>query len=244
MSSTGGRVLAGEDSEDDDEGIYHLMSVIFTWLKLVHDAFASECSLNFPLQKTQYISNKSHQEGAIKAAESSDAGFEIAEAVDEKTNFNHDPLNRDDMKCPSQLLDDEQLSKLNIDGLSTMKVTTANKIKQSLNVTIRRISDLVENQEVLYILNLKMLICNGLECLQKLLKCLSINEDALYDGEKLKFLSNIMEQIPLYVQKIDKIQSIMSEVSVSSERLKKKTENLRIEAQSCMIILIVLFVLI
>lgn len=55
----------------------------------------------------------------------------------------------------------------------------------------------------------------------------------LLENECIEKIECTMTKSTAYAQKIDRIAAYMTEISIAIERMKKKADDLRVDAQSC-----------
>ncbi|DBA00567.1 TPA: hypothetical protein N0F65_007696 [Lagenidium giganteum] len=100
-----------------------------------------------------------------------------------------------------------------MDGVGVMSEALVRKLQPSLDATIRRISELTDNQE-------------------RLLQQLAAQHREMGRNPKLEDIDVTMRKLPLYVRKVQDIKGAMSDITTSIEKMKKRAEYLRVEAQS------------
>lgn len=61
---------------------------------------------------------------------------------------------------------------------------------------------------------------------------MSTQNASICANEQIKNVAVVMDKLPHYIRKIQDIKSAMNEISTSVEKMKKRAENLRVDAQS------------
>lgn len=65
-----------------------------------------------------------------------------------------------------------------------------------------------------------------------MLHLLSTQNASICANERIKNVAVVMDKLPHYIRKIQDIRAAMSEMSASTEKMKKRAESLRVDAQS------------
>ncbi|GAB9464487.1 hypothetical protein Gpo141_00001916 [Globisporangium polare] len=99
------------------------------------------------------------------------------------------------------------------DGIQLMGDSIVSRLQPSLDDSIHRIAELTESQE-------------------HLLHLLSTQNASICANEQVKNVAVVMDKLPHYIRKIQDIRAAMTEISASVEKMKKRAENLRVDAQS------------
>ncbi|CCI45958.1 unnamed protein product [Albugo candida] len=94
-----------------------------------------------------------------------------------------------------------------LDGLCMIQKAMMQKIRPSMETAIERIQELMENQK-------------------------AARNVELLENECMEKIESTMTKSTAYAQKIDRIAANMMEISIAIERMKKKADDLRIDAQS------------
>ncbi|CAI5737628.1 unnamed protein product [Peronospora destructor] len=214
----GGRVLAGEDSEEDDEDEEE-MSFQF-------NGFGSQPSPAASRFATPTI--------AMPSAEDSEEDEERDEEVEnEISKLKLEEKMKDVQKGVTQEEDKigetEQAAKRvsdslgtkqklwhvneSINGIEVMSAAFVDTVQPSLDATICRITELKESQ-------------------QRLLKMLTEQNIGVKSNKQLEDAAIVLEKLPFYAKKLQDIKLAMQEISNSTEKMKHRSESLRIDAQS------------
>ncbi|KAG6616989.1 Aspartate-semialdehyde dehydrogenase [Phytophthora cinnamomi] len=101
----------------------------------------------------------------------------------------------------------------NVNGIEVMSNAFVDTVQPSLDATIHRIAELKESQ-------------------QRLLKLLTEQNAGIKSNKQLEDAAVVLEKLPFYVKKLQGIKLAMQEISVSTEKMKRRAEGLRIDAQS------------
>ncbi|KAE9171177.1 hypothetical protein PF004_g27649 [Phytophthora fragariae] len=230
----GGRVLAGEDSEEDDEDEGE-MSFQF-------NGFGSQASPAAPRfavptvvappagaggeedeesdeeddeEELQLkLEEKAPQVEKQVTGEEEEEDEEQEQEVTEKTK-------ESDAKKTTEVISkkvEEHQQELwqvdgNVNGIEVMSNAFVDTVQPSLDATIHRIAELKESQ-------------------LRLLKLLTEQNAGIKSNKQLEDAAVVLEKLPFYVKKLQGIKLVMQEISVSSEKMKRRAEGLRIDAQS------------
>ncbi|TDH72603.1 hypothetical protein CCR75_003889 [Bremia lactucae] len=220
----GGRVLVGEDSEEDDddeeEMNFHL------------DGFglqSSSVAPRFALQadgphsaavggKVDERSNEEEKAVLLKEEvekEIKEHGEEQKDEEQTKNTIGQSPESKLTSTKVAGLNDSNNLWQIDqsINGIEIMSNAFVKTVQPSLDATIYRIADLKESQ-------------------QQLLEMLIEQNNGLRSKRQLEDAAVVLQKLPLYIKKVQKIKAAMQEISVSSEKMKRRVEGLRIDAQS------------
>ncbi|KAG2509977.1 hypothetical protein JM18_008595 [Phytophthora kernoviae] len=100
-----------------------------------------------------------------------------------------------------------------VNGIEVMSNAVIDTIQPSLDATIHRIAELKESQ-------------------QRLLKLLAEQNAAIGSSKQIEDVAVVLEKLPYYVKKVQGIKLAMAEISTSTEKMKRRAENLRVDAQS------------
>ncbi|RLN51682.1 hypothetical protein BBJ29_007075 [Phytophthora kernoviae] len=100
-----------------------------------------------------------------------------------------------------------------VNGIEVMSNAVIDTIQPSLDATIHRIVELKESQ-------------------QRLLKLLTEQNAAIGSSKQIEDVAVVLEKLPYYVRKVQGIKLAMAEISTSTEKMKRRAENLRVDAQS------------
>uniref|UniRef100_K3X2M5 Uncharacterized protein n=1 Tax=Globisporangium ultimum (strain ATCC 200006 / CBS 805.95 / DAOM BR144) TaxID=431595 RepID=K3X2M5_GLOUD len=100
-----------------------------------------------------------------------------------------------------------------INGVDVMGDAILTRLQPSLDDSIHRIAELTESQ-------------------QHLLQLLSTQHASICSNSEITKVAVVMGKLPHYIQKVHEIKAAMAEISTSVERMKKRAENLRVDAQS------------
>ncbi|KAF1329578.1 Mediator complex, subunit med21, partial [Globisporangium splendens] len=97
-----------------------------------------------------------------------------------------------------------------ISGVDVMGDAILTRLQPSLDDSIHRIAELTENQQV------------------------ARDEHSIYAYPNIEItkVAVVMDKLPHYIRKVHEIKTAMAEISTSVERMKKRAENLRVDAQS------------
>lgn len=116
--------------------------------------------------------------------------------------------------------------------LSTLKKAVTIRLQHVLDAAIHRIDDLLVNQEVLLCMSVLFSLAH-ICALQRLLDNVNALGNSFIGNDEIEAIEKTMAKLPKYTQKIENIQKAMSTISESIEKLKCRSESLRIDAQSC-----------
>uniref|UniRef100_H3GPH6 Biogenesis of lysosome-related organelles complex 1 subunit 6 n=2 Tax=Phytophthora ramorum TaxID=164328 RepID=H3GPH6_PHYRM len=100
-----------------------------------------------------------------------------------------------------------------VNGVEAMSNAFVDTVQPSLDATIHRIAELKESQ-------------------QRLLKMLTEQNNGLQANKQLEDAAVVLEKLPFYAKKLQGIKLAMQEISISTEKMKRRAEGLRIDAQS------------
>uniref|UniRef100_A0AAV1UUR4 Biogenesis of lysosome-related organelles complex 1 subunit 7 n=1 Tax=Peronospora matthiolae TaxID=2874970 RepID=A0AAV1UUR4_9STRA len=242
MASTyGGRVLAGEDSEEDDEDDEEM--------GLQFKGFGSRLSPAAPRFTVPTVNAVPHitkdydneAEEDEEEEEESDGEMEVEELKvmgwvrpqdEQKRVDEHDEEDRNDAEKSAgqqeskgaQLLmkEDAEHKRENgeqwqlaasMNGIDVMSNAFVDIVQPSLDGTIHRITELKESQ-------------------QRLLQMLTSLNAGVQTNERFANAAAVLDKLPFYSRKLQGITMAMQEISTSTARMKRRTESLRIDAQS------------
>ncbi|KAL3669390.1 hypothetical protein V7S43_005786 [Phytophthora oleae] len=231
----GGRVLAGEDSEEDDEDEEE-MSFQF-------DGFGTQSSPAAPRFAVPTV--VAPPTGAAEEDEESDEDGEEVELqvkkVKEKTIVAKKELKGEEEEGEAQATEEQgkkeasnppkvkqtsaqepdtseenrelwQVDK-SVNGIEVMSNAFVDTVQPSLDATIHRIAELKESQ-------------------QRLLKMLTAQNSAIKSNKQLEDAAVVLEKLPFYAKKLQNIKLAMQEISTTTEKMKRRAESLRVDAQS------------
>ncbi|KAE9021212.1 hypothetical protein PR003_g12490 [Phytophthora rubi] len=226
----GGRVLAGEDSEEDDEDEEE-MSFQF-------NGFGSQASPAAPRFAVPTVvappagagGEEDEEELQLKLEEKAPqvekqvTGEEEEEDEDQEQEHEQEVTEKtkeSDAKKTTEVISkkvEEPLQELwqvdgNVNGIEVMSNAFVDTVQPSLDATIHRIAELKESQ-------------------LRLLKLLTEQNAGIKSNKQLEDAAVVLEKLPFYVKKLQGIKLAMQEISVSSEKMKRRAEGLRIDAQS------------
>ncbi|CAI5739827.1 unnamed protein product [Peronospora destructor] len=210
----GGRVLAGEDSEEDDEDEEEM--------NFQFNGFGSQSSPAASRFATPTIAMPSAEETEEdKEAENEIAKLKLEEKmkdVQKGVTQEEDKIRETEQaaKRVSDSLGTKQ--KLwhvdeSINGVEVMSAAFVDTVQPSLDATISRITELKESQ-------------------QRLLKMLTEQNIGIKSNKQLEDAAIVLEKLPFYAKKLQNIKLAMQEISNSTEKMKHRSESLRIDAQS------------
>lgn len=100
-----------------------------------------------------------------------------------------------------------------LDGIGIMSDAFVDTVRPSLDATIHRLAELKESQE-------------------RLLIVLTEQNAGIQSNKHLEDAAAVLDKLPFYAKKLQEIKLAMQEISASSERMSRRAENLRIDAQS------------
>ncbi|CAI5700649.1 hypothetical protein KXD40_005332 [Peronospora effusa] len=215
----GGRVLAGEDSEEDGEDEEE-MSFQF-------NGFGSQSSPAASRFATPTIAvasagedneedeeNDEEEENEILKLKLEEKTKDLLKEVtheEDKTRETEQAAKRDfDSLGTKQKLWHVDES---VNGVEVMSAALVETVQPSLDATIRRIAELKESQ-------------------QRLLMMLTEQNIGLKSNKQLEDAAIVLEKLPFYAKKLQGIKLAMQEISNSTEKMKHRSESLRIDAQS------------
>ncbi|CEG46078.1 Snapin/Pallidin/Snn1 [Plasmopara halstedii] len=219
--SYGGRVLAGEDSEEDDEDEEEMGFQL-------NDYASQSTRFDVPIVKTPSAGTEgeskeeSDEEGEIiKSKELVRQEMDVyveeekhkvgEQGMTEKVNNMEFERTQVEASAEREHLlwevDDS------LDGLRIMSDAFVDTVRPSIDATIHRIAELKESQ-------------------QRLLRILTEQNAGITSNEQLEDAAAVLDKLPIYTKKLQGIQLAMQEISTSSQKMKRRAENLRIDAQS------------
>ncbi|KAI9916345.1 hypothetical protein PsorP6_018142 [Peronosclerospora sorghi] len=226
----GGRVLAGEDSEEDDEEVEAYCS---QELNFQLDGFGSQSSsvvarfaapiITAPpggIEEGEYKESEveeDSEEAILKLGK--EAKVELKEMEEEELDGaeeNKIPTARKNEGNQSEdLRDNEELWQLDesVNGIEAMSHAFIDAVRPSLDETIRRIGELKENQ-------------------QRLLRVLREQNAGMKSIPELDDAAVVLDKLPFYTKKVEAIKQTMQEISISTEKMKRRTESLIVDTQS------------
>ncbi|TYZ68823.1 hypothetical protein PybrP1_011947 [[Pythium] brassicae (nom. inval.)] len=100
-----------------------------------------------------------------------------------------------------------------VDGVQVMGDAIVSRMQPTLDDAIMRIAELTESQ-------------------QHLLQLLASQHASICENEQIKRVAVVMDKLPHYIRKVQTIKAAMAEISASVEKMKKRGESLRVDAQS------------
>ncbi|KAG3013134.1 hypothetical protein PC128_g16369 [Phytophthora cactorum] len=224
----GGRVLAGEDSEEDDEDEEE-MSFQF-------NGFGSQSSApRFAVPTVVAPSVGAEDEEDEESDEDNDdAELKVTEVDKEKGEKGEEPdeARQDEeqdgnekVKIPVTIHTTEKVVEEteekpelwrvdeSINGIEVTSNAFVGTVQPSLDATIHRIAELKESQ-------------------RRLLKMLMEQNAGIKSNKQLEDAAVVLEKLPFYAKKLQGIKLAMQEISVSTEKMKRRADSLRIDAQS------------
>ncbi|RLN37284.1 hypothetical protein BBO99_00008747 [Phytophthora kernoviae] len=227
----GGRVLAGEDSEEDDDDEEEM--------NFQFNGFGSQQSPAAPRFAVPTVvappvgaedgedeeSEEEEEEQPLKLEEKpleSKKGEGQSEEVTEgeKLQDETEEVKTVEVKQPlkeAPVVTEENAELWQVDesvnGIEVMSNAVIDTIQPSLDATIHRIAELKESQ-------------------QRLLKLLAEQNAAIGSSKQIEDVAVVLEKLPYYVKKVQGIKLAMAEISTSTEKMKRRAENLRVDAQS------------
>ncbi|POM78818.1 Hypothetical protein PHPALM_3608 [Phytophthora palmivora] len=211
----GGRVLAGEDSEEDDEDDEE-MSFQFSGFGSQAPAaprFAVP-TVVAPSAGAEDEEDEENEEEVQMAEENETKGEEDEEeeAVELEVSVSE---TKERTEKVAEARDNEEMWKVDgsVNGVEVMSNAFVATVQPSLDATIHRIAELKESQ-------------------QRLLKMLVEQNGAITSNKQLEDAAVVLEKLPFYVKKVQGIKLAMQEISTSTEKMKRRAEDLRIDAQS------------
>ncbi|RLN92824.1 hypothetical protein BBJ28_00011739 [Nothophytophthora sp. Chile5] len=239
----GGRVLAGEDSEEDEEEeegrdasadaqtpnkySFQFNSFGSQQQSPAAPRFAvptvvappdgaeseEEGSEEEQKQEDKQPATEPKGDAAVEATDDSEVAGEGEDNGDGLTVTRGKDVPQKTAEVPES--DEEGLWEVDgsVNGVEIMSDAFIDTIRPSLDATIHRIAELKENQ-------------------QRLLQLLTQQNNALLSNKQLDDVAVVLEKLPHYVKKVQAIKLAMAEISTSTERMKHRAENLRIDAQS------------
>ncbi|KAK1930466.1 hypothetical protein P3T76_014137 [Phytophthora citrophthora] len=228
----GGRVLAGEDSEEDDEDEEEM--------NFQFNGFGTQSSPAAPRFAVPTV--VAPPAGAGEEDEESDEDDEELELqvkkTEEKTNEKKKEVEgeededeateeqeKEEIKAPKakqasaeQAATSYKKQELwqvdkSVNGVEVMSNAFVDTIQPSLDATIHRIAELKESQ-------------------QRLLQMLTVQNSAINSNKQLEDAAVVLEKLPFYAKKLQNIKLAMQEISTTTEKMKRRAENLRVDAQS------------
>lgn len=123
-----------------------------------------------------------------------------------------------------------------MDGVQVMADAFVRSLQPSLDATIQRIEELRSNQKarggVRVELPLGALVADVVSHLQDLLQQLVDQNAAVTHNKQLEDVAVVMDKLPHYFAKVQMIRAAMTEISASVDRMKRRAESLRVDAQS------------
>ncbi|CAH0492537.1 unnamed protein product [Peronospora farinosa] len=215
----GGRVLAGEDSEEDDEDEGEM--------RFQFNGFGSQSSPAASRFATPTIAvasagedneedeeNDEEEENEILKLKLEEKTKDVQKEVtheEDKTRETEQATKRDfDSLGTKQKLWHVDES---VNGVEVMSAALVETVQPSLDATICRIAELKESQ-------------------QRLLMMLTEQNIGLKSNKQLEDAAIVLEKLPFYAKKLQGIKLAMQEISNSTEKMKHRSESLRIDAQS------------
>ncbi|KAG2766537.1 hypothetical protein PC129_g9291 [Phytophthora cactorum] len=222
----GGRVLAGEDSEEDDEDEEE-MSFQF-------NGFGSQSSApRFAVPTVVAPSVGAEDEEDEESDEDNDdAELKVTEVDKEKGEKGEEPdeARQDEEQDENEKIpvtihttekvveETEEKPELwrvdeSINGIEVTSNAFVGTVQPSLDATIHRIAELKESQ-------------------RRLLKMLMEQNAGIKSNKQLEDAAVVLEKLPFYAKKLQGIKLAMQEISVSTEKMKRRADSLRIDAQS------------
>ncbi|RLN63959.1 hypothetical protein BBJ28_00025781 [Nothophytophthora sp. Chile5] len=228
----GGRVLAGEDSEEDEdeeeEYSFQFNSFGSQQQSPAAPRFAVPTVIAPPdgaesaeedsegeeqKQEDKQPATEPKGEAAVEATDASEVAGEAEDNGDGLAMARSKDMPQETAESPEG--GDEELWEVDgsVNGIEIMSDAFIDTIRPSLDATIHRIAELKENQ-------------------QRLLRLLTQQNDALLANKQLDDVVMVLEKLPHYVKKVQAIKLAMAEISTSTEKMKHRAENLRIDAQS------------
>jgi hypothetical protein len=99
------------------------------------------------------------------------------------------------------------------DGVQVMGDAIAARLQPALDDSILRIAELTESQ-------------------QHLLQLLTSQHASICANEQIQNVAVMMDKLPHYIRKVQAIKAAMAEIAASVEKMKKRGESLRVDAQS------------
>ncbi|KAG7382534.1 hypothetical protein PHYPSEUDO_004801 [Phytophthora pseudosyringae] len=222
----GGRVLAGEDSEEDEEDEEE-MSFQFNGFGPAAPRFAAptvavppagaaggedgesddeeeETKLQLKLED-----KPAEGENDVKREEDEDEeqGTEVKDETPEVKQTTAQVSESSEVKQGLWEVDKS------VNGIEIMSNAFVDTVQPSLDATIHRIAELKESQ-------------------QRLLKMLTQQNTAIKSNKQLEDAAVVLEKLPFYAKKLQGIKLAMQEISTTTEKMKRRAESLRIDAQS------------
>ncbi|GMF34474.1 unnamed protein product [Phytophthora lilii] len=161
-------------------------------------------------------------EKAVQGEEEEEEDDELKDQVQEKTQEKTENEEVPEVKKVTEEVSEKvELEKQELwtvdesmNGIEVMSNAFINTVQPSLDATLHRIAELKESQ-------------------QRLLKMLVEQNAGLKSNKQLEDAAVVLEKLPFYAKKLQGIKLAMQEISTSTEKMKRRTEGLRIDAQSC-----------
>ncbi|CAH0482089.1 unnamed protein product [Peronospora belbahrii] len=237
MAATyGGRVLPGEDSEESDDENDNEMNYSLNGFEPQSSVAVSrftaptfgassskECSTED--KKTRHKDEEENEElelkyrkEKIKSVQKEVIG-EVEEEEKEEEEEEEEDVARDikqamkrDVESFETKQDHWHLNE-SLNGVEVMSNAFVDTVQPSLDATIHRITELKESQ-------------------QRLLKMLTEQNTSIRSNKQVEDAAVVLEKLPFYAKKLEGIKLAMQEISNSTEKMKCRAEDLRIDAQS------------
>ncbi|KAF4136325.1 Snapin/Pallidin [Phytophthora infestans] len=223
----GGRVLAGEDSEEDDEDEEE-MSFQF-------NGFGSQSTSAPRFTVPTVVAPSVGTEGEEDEESDGDSEDATLKAVDiskeEKSEEQDKTLDSDEQgknegvnSSEAKQTTEKAVEKTgeapvlwevdgSINGIELMSNAFVESVQPSLDSTIHRIAELKESQ-------------------RRLLKMLMEQNAGIKSNKQLEDAAVVLEKLPFYAKKLQGIKLAMQEISTSTEKMKRRADSLRVDAQS------------
>ncbi|KAG1684681.1 hypothetical protein DVH05_024700 [Phytophthora capsici] len=222
----GGRVLAGEDSEEDDEEEEEM--------NFQFNGFATQSSPAAPRFAVPTVvappagageedeeSDEDEEEVKIQVKQIEEKN-EVAGDEDEEADEATEEQEKNEKIRAVKTIQEADTAEKNpelwqvdksVNGVEVMSNAFVDTVQPSLDATIHRIAELKESQ-------------------QRLLKMLTVQNSAIKSNKQLEDAAVVLEKLPFYAKKLQNIKLAMQEISTTTEKMKRRAESLRVDAQS------------
>ncbi|KAG7394575.1 hypothetical protein PHYBOEH_004993 [Phytophthora boehmeriae] len=225
----GGRVLAGEDSEEDDDE--EEMSFQFNGFGAQQSPAAPRFAVPAVVAPSAGAEDGEDEESEEeeeeqplkieqKPLETSTVEEQSGEAAETAAPEAKEQEKTVELKqsVKEAAVTTEESAELwqvdeSVNGIEVMSNAVIDTIQPSLDATIHRIAELKESQ-------------------QRLLKLLTEQNAAIGSSKQIEDVAVVLEKLPYYAKKLQGIKLAMQEISTSTDRMKRRAENLRVDAQS------------
>ncbi|ETI42012.1 hypothetical protein F443_12791 [Phytophthora nicotianae P1569] len=223
----GGRVLAGEDSEEDDEdeeemsfqfngfGSQSASAPRFAVPTVVAPSVGAEGE-----EDEESDEENGDAEFMVTEVEKEEKGEELDKNHEKEKQVNNVEVETSKTKQTTEedtetTVEKQELWKVDesINGIEVMGNAFVGTVQPSLDATIHRIAELKESQ-------------------RRLLKMLVEQNAGLQSNKQLEDAAVVLEKLPFYAKKLQGIKLAMQEISACTEKMKRRADSLRIDAQS------------